>query len=62
MIETEIKVRVGDLAALRTRLLAMGAVVVKERHFEENALYDFRDRRLSGRREALRVRRVGRKA
>jgi adenylate cyclase class 2 len=62
MIETEIKVRVDDLTALRTRLLAMGAVVAKERHLEENALYDFRDRRLAGRSEALRVRRVGRKA
>jgi len=61
MIETEMKVRVADLAALRTRLLAMGAVVAQERHREENILYDFRDKRLTGKREALRVRRIGRK-
>lgn len=62
MTETEVKVRVDDLAALRARLLTMGAMVAKERHLEENALYDFRDRRLSDRNEALRVRRIGRKA
>lgn len=62
MTEIEIKVRVDDLPALRARLVALGAAVVKERHFEENTLYDFRDRRLAERREALRVRKVGRKA
>jgi adenylate cyclase class 2 len=60
--EIEVKVRVDDLTALRARLMTMGATVMKERHFEENTLYDFRDRRLAGRREALRVRKVGRKA
>ncbi len=62
MTEIEVKVRVDDLAAVKEKLLAMGAVVFKERHLEENTLYDFRDRRLAGRREALRIRRVGRKA
>ncbi|MCX6565259.1 MAG: class IV adenylate cyclase [Candidatus Aminicenantes bacterium] len=61
MTETEVKVRIDDLAALRTKLLTLGVVVMKERHFEENTLYDFRDRRLQERREALRVRKVGRK-
>jgi len=60
--EIEIKIRVDDLAPLRARLLTMGASVMKERHFEENTLYDFRDRKLTERREALRVRRVGRKS
>jgi len=60
--ETEVKVRVDDLAALKSKLLSLGAVVTKERHFEENTLYDFRDKRLAERREALRVRKVGRKA
>jgi len=62
MTEIEVKVKVDDLAALRKRLLELGAAVWKERHFEENTLYDFPDRRLSGRGEALRVRKVGRKA
>jgi adenylate cyclase class 2 len=60
--EIEVKVRVEDLAALRARVLSLGAVVWKERHFEENTLYDFRDGRLAGRSEALRVRKIGRKA
>lgn len=62
MVEIEIKVRVDDLAALQARLAAMGAAVVQERHREENVLYDFRDKRLAGGRQALRLRRVGRKA
>ena len=62
MIETEIKVRVDDLDTLRAKLLTMNASVVRERHREENALYDFRDKRLASRREALRVRKTGRKA
>ena len=62
MTETEVKVRIDDLAALRTKLLAMGASVTQERHLEENTLYDFRDRRLRERKEALRIRKVGRKA
>ncbi|MBN1938909.1 MAG: class IV adenylate cyclase [Candidatus Aminicenantes bacterium] len=62
MTEIEVKVRVDDLAALRDRLLSLGATVAKERHFEENTLYDFADRRLAGKGEALRVRKTGRKA
>jgi predicted adenylyl cyclase CyaB len=62
MIEIEVKVRVEDLAAVQNRLLSLGATVFKERHFEENTLYDFADRRLTGRGEALRVRKIGRKA
>lgn len=62
MREIEVKVRVGDLAAVRARLLDLGARIDKERHHEENTLFDFRDGRLTERREALRVRRIGRKA
>jgi adenylate cyclase class 2 len=59
--EIEVKVRVPDLGPIRQRLLELGAVVGQERHHETNTLYDDRDRRLTGRREALRVRRIGRK-
>jgi adenylate cyclase class 2 len=59
--EVEVKVRVDDLDAVRGRLLALGAALLKERYHEENTLYDRRDRRLTERREALRVRRIGRK-
>lgn len=62
MTEIEIKVKIDNLAALQARLIALGAAVVKERHFEENTLYDYADRRLSAKGEALRVRKIGRKA
>lgn len=62
MLETEVKVPTADLEAFRVRLLKMGAVVLQERHFEENTLYDFRTGDLSLRREALRLRTRGRKA
>jgi len=61
MLEIEVKVRVEDLDPVRRRLLGLGAKILKERHAEENTLYDGRDRHLTGRREALRVRKIGRK-
>jgi adenylate cyclase class 2 len=61
VVEVEVKVRVDDLESIRRRLLAQGAKILKERHLEENTLYDWPDRRLTVRREALRVRRVNRK-
>jgi len=61
VVEIEVKVRVDDLEPVRRRLVALGAKLLKDRHLEENTLYDWPDRRLTGRREALRVRRVGRK-
>jgi len=62
MREIEVKVRVVDLEALRTRLPELGARLEKERHPEDNTLFDFPDRDLAGRGEALRVRWIGRKA
>ncbi|OGD11083.1 MAG: hypothetical protein A2Y86_08380 [Candidatus Aminicenantes bacterium RBG_13_62_12] len=61
MLEIEVKVRQEDLGAVRARLLDMGAVILQERHLEENTLYDLRGRDLSRRREALRLRTRGRK-
>jgi adenylate cyclase class 2 len=61
VVEIEVKVRVADLKAFRERLLALGAKVWKERYHEENTLYDHRDGRLRAGREALRLRRAGRK-
>ncbi len=38
--ETEVKLRVRDVSAVRDRLLRAGAALVRERHFEDNLLFD----------------------
>jgi adenylate cyclase class 2 len=38
--ETEIKLRVADVSAAREKLASAGAVLVRERHFEDNVLHD----------------------
>jgi adenylate cyclase class 2 len=40
--ETEIKLRVADVSLARERLARAGAVLVRERHFEDNVLFDDR--------------------
>jgi adenylate cyclase class 2 len=55
-VETEIKFRVDDLAALESRLGPAGFHLVTSRSFESNVLYDTPDRRLRARTEILRIR------
>jgi len=62
MIETEVKIRIGDADAALKRLLAWGASVRKERFFEENTLYDFPDGALYKKKSALRFRVIDKKA
>jgi adenylate cyclase, class 2 len=62
VLETEIKFRAADLGLVRSRLLEMGAVLVRERHREDNRLYDFREGTLAAGRSALRLRTAGRRA
>lgn len=62
MLEIEVKVRVADLKAIREQLPALGAVPDKERYHEINTLFDFRSGILYEKREALRLRAVGKKA
>jgi adenylate cyclase class 2 len=62
VLEIEIKVRVSDLKPVRTRLLELGAVLVRERHHEKNTLYDSSGGSLRKKHQALRLRTVGRKA
>ncbi len=62
MLEIEIKVPAPDLKAARERLAALGAVLVRERHREENTLYDRKDGELGSGRRALRLRIAGRKS
>lgn len=55
-IETEIKFRVVDLAALDERLRAAGFRVETAREFESNVLFDWPDRSMRARTEILRIR------
>jgi adenylate cyclase class 2 len=57
--ETEIKVHVTRPALLRKRLRALGATLVRRRHFEENEILDFKDGRLRKARSLLRLRVAG---
>jgi adenylate cyclase class 2 len=55
-IETEIKFRVADLAALTERLQSAGFRLETPRSFESNVLYDTPGRQLRTRTEILRIR------
>ncbi|MGC9222308.1 MAG: class IV adenylate cyclase [Terracidiphilus sp.] len=55
-IETEIKFRVPDVAALAVRLPPAGFRLETPRSFESNVLYDTVDRQLRARTEILRIR------
>ena len=55
-IETEIKFRVTDVAALEAKLSAIGFERVTPRSFESNTLYDTPDRVLRNKRELVRIR------
>ena len=55
-IETEIKFRVADTAALEARLAAIGFHMLTPRSFESNTLYDTPDRQLRVKRELVRIR------
>jgi adenylate cyclase class 2 len=54
--ETEIKLRVADVSAARETLLRAGAVLVRERHFEDNVLFDDRAGTLRASGTVLRLR------
>lgn len=58
-IETEVKFRVEDVAALSHRLAGAGFRLITPRAFESNVLYDTPDRTLRARTEILRIRNYG---
>lgn len=58
-IETEVKFRVDDVAALERDLKAIGFQLLTPSTFERNTLYDTADRALRARQEILRVRQYG---
>ena len=55
-IETEIKFRVADPAALEAKLIANGFHLDTPRSFESNTLYDTPDRKLRAKKELVRIR------
>ena len=61
MIETEVKIRIQDPKAVLAKLLALGALVLRERCLEEDTLYDFPGEKLRAGRRALRLRKSGRR-
>jgi len=61
MTETEVKLPISDLKEARRKIMSLGARLLRERHAEENFLYDFEDGRLAGKNEAIRLRKTGRK-
>lgn len=62
MIEVEVKLRVSSLKEIKQKLLDLGCRVDRDWYREWNAFYDFPDGRLEKSRQALRLRRIGRKA
>jgi len=61
MVEIEVKIKVKDLNAAEEKILQLGAKLDKERFFEENILYDFPNETLYKKRQALRLRKIGKK-
>lgn len=58
-VETEVKFRVADPAALAEKLGALGFRCLTPRTFERNVLYDTPDRRLRAQQSILRIRKYG---
>lgn len=61
MIEIEVKIKIDDPGVIAERIIALGAILDRDRHLEENTLYDFAAKDLYKKQHALRVRRVKRK-
>lgn len=59
--ETEVKLRVRDLGAVREKLRALGARPVHERELEDNLLFDDAEGSLRAQGTVLRLRRTGRR-
>jgi len=62
MIEIEVKIRIDNPLEMKQKLIALGSVVTIERFLEKNAFYDFRAGSLLARKEALRLRTIGKRS
>jgi adenylate cyclase class 2 len=61
MIEIEVKIKINDPSEIIKRIMAQNAELDRERHLEENTLYDFVTQDLYKKHHALRVRSVNKK-
>lgn len=61
MTEIEVKIRIEDPQAVREKIVALGAVVLRDRHVEKNILFDFESGALHAGRRALRLRTAGKR-
>ena len=61
MVEIEVKIKIKDLSAIKERILQIGANLEKERILAENTLFDFPTAILYEKRQALRLRKIGKK-
>src|SRR5262245_20377951 len=59
--ETEVKIPIADLAAIRQKLKAIGFRATQRRAFEDNVLFDTTTRSLRAVRSILRLRHYGRR-
>ena len=63
MLEIEVKIRIDENPKEVTdRILGFGARLVKDRYFEENTLYDFPGQILRLKQQAVRLRKIKKKA
>ena len=61
MVEIEVKIRINDISNFSEKISKLGAKLEKERHLEENTLYDFRSKDLQKKHQALRLRTTNKK-
>jgi len=60
--ETEIKLRVSNVRAIKRRLADLGFAIFERRHHERNFLFDFADLRLRKSGSVVRLRREGKRS
>jgi len=60
-VEIEVKIKVNDFKAVKDKILAQGARLIKDRYFEDNTLYDLASGKLYKNKQALRLRTINNK-
>lgn len=61
MTEIEVKIEVKDIHKIKDKIKSLGADLMKNRHMEENTLYDFPTQILYSHHQALRLRTANKK-